>query len=194
MAKINKKKNYGNNPFAEYQKRRKEETLTRVKGAIARIREVKGKVGYRVVAKIAGRTEMAIRHNKEAALLIEQAMAEQRGSVVPLLDHRTVMPQNLDDCHTLIRLLRADNKELGKQIAAYQAHIKHYNLAPDGSNDPARAAQSNLYEAALSVILAILEDKIYKLTPDGVRTQSGKLVVPKSQCEAAELYRKSQGA
>ncbi len=183
---MKRKKDKGNNPFAAYQKKRSEETVKLTKGAIARIREVKGKVSYATAAKLAGRTTQAIRNNKEAALLVERAMAKQRGSVVPMLDHMTAMPTNLDDCHSILRIQRVDIKELKQKISTYQALIKKYNLSSEGLH-PAENEKNDSYVAAIKVIMAILEDNIYRFTDNGIESGLGKLIAPNKLCTAAGL-------
>lgn len=183
---MKRKKDKGNNPFAGYQKKRSEETAKLTKGAIARIKEVKGKVSYATVAKLAGRSTQAIRNNKEAALLVEQAMAKQRGSVVPMLDHMTAMPTNLDDCHSILRIQRVDIKDLKQKISAYQALIKNYDLSSEGLH-PAENETNEAYLAAVKIIMAILKDNIYRFTGNGIESSLGTLIAPNRLCTAAGL-------
>jgi len=176
------------NPFAEYQKKKRAETVEKVKGAISRIKQVKGKVSYTAVARLADRTEQCIRKNRDAALLVERAIAEQRGASPAVFDSSsTALPTDINECHALIRILRADTRELNRHIATYKALIKRYNISSDGTISEADKQKTDAYKALLQVMMNVLSDGIYRLDTEGVVSASGKKIASKILCDAAGL-------
>lgn len=176
------------NPFLEYQKKRQSETLERVIGAIASIKKAKGKISYHTVAEFAERTEQCIRKNRNAALMVERAMAEQRGAPPAVFDSSsTALPTDIHECHAMVRILRADNRELNRNITTYKALIKRYNLSSNGTISEADRQQTDAYKAILQVLMNILSDGVYRLDSEGIVSGSGIKIASKALCDAAGL-------
>lgn len=191
MAKTNTKGKKLKNPFAGYQGKRKEESVVKVQAAIQTIMQFKGKISYSAVAKLAKMTISGIKRNKECVMLIEQTKAHQNGSNLPLINSMNFMPKTIDDAISIIRLQRVEIRELRNKLSIYEKAMKRYNLVKSVNGEyiiePAEVKANNITDALKRVIQAILDDKVYTLTPEGIKDALNNVVINKYLLTAAGL-------
>ena len=178
------------NPFLAYQRKRQKESAEKVQAAIAYVEQVKGNVSYNAVAKLAKMTLAGLKRNKECCMLVERAKARQKGSKLPVGDVTTAMPRTLDDAGMIIGLLRVQNRELRTKLLALQKFVSKYKF-PDESQDMtfinASPEGESLADVRKRVITAILDEGVYRLTPNGILDAFNKVVVTKQLLEKAEI-------
>jgi hypothetical protein len=181
-----------NNPFADYQKKRKRETLLKIEAAIKTIQTTKGNISYSNIANLAKMTVTGVKKNKEAVYLIEQARASCKGTeLLTTSVNFGVMPNTLSEAISMIRLQKADIRELKKTISIYEKTFKRYNIdkSENGkySFEPIQRKEQDLIDLHLRILKTILDDKVYKLTSKGIIDPLNKIIVSKNIIEACGI-------